>query len=150
MFTRAETVSLLVLISKPPEADAKDAASASVVRPLHVTVTAPAGTDAPEPKVTVITLLENADVYEPDAAITPQVLAGAVMRLAGNDRVMVSLCANAVDVVNVTVAEAVPEATAVVMLSAVAAADTQPTHGVDMYVGIESIEVCIWTPVVFP
>ena len=131
MFTRAETVSLMVLISKPPDADAKDAASASVVRPLQVTVTAPAGTDAPEPKVTVITLLENADVNAPDAAITPQVLAGAVTRLAGNESVMVSLCTNAVDVVNVTVAEAVPEAIAVVMLSAVAAADTQPMHGVD-------------------
>ena len=36
----------------------------------------------------------------------------------------------AVDVVNVTVAEAEPDATAVVMLSAVAAAVTQPTQGV--------------------
>ena len=64
--------------------------------------------------------------------ITPQVLAeAAVMRLDGNVSVMTLLAINAVDVVNVTVAEAVPAATAVVMLSAVAAADTQPTHGVD-------------------
>ena len=63
--------------------------------------------------------------------ITPQVLAeAAVMRLDGNVSVMTLLATNAVDVVNVTVAEAVPAATAVVMLSAVAAADTQPTHGV--------------------
>ncbi len=62
--------------------------------------------------------------------ITPQVLAeAAVMRLDGNVSVMTLLATNAVDVVNVTVAEAVPAA--VVMLSAVAAADTQPTHGVD-------------------
>ena len=64
--------------------------------------------------------------------ITPQVLAeAAVMRLDGNVSEMTLLAINAVDVVNVTVAEAVPAATAVVMLSAVAAADTQPTHGVD-------------------
>ena len=63
--------------------------------------------------------------------ITPQVLAeAAVMRLDGNVSVMTLLAINAVDVVNVTVAEAVPAATAVVMLSAVAAADTQPTQGV--------------------
>ena len=63
--------------------------------------------------------------------ITPQVLAeAAVMRLDGNVSVMTLLATNAVDVVNVTVAEAVPAATAVVMLSAVAAADTQPTQGV--------------------
>ena len=63
--------------------------------------------------------------------ITPQVLAeAAVMRLDGNISVMTLLATNAVDVVNVTVAEAVPAATAVVMLSAVAAADTQPTQGV--------------------
>ena len=63
--------------------------------------------------------------------ITPQVLAeAAVMRLDGNVSVMTLLATNAVDVANVTVAEAVPAATAVVMLSAVAAADTQPTHGV--------------------
>ena len=63
--------------------------------------------------------------------ITPQVLAeAAVMRLDGNISVMTLLAINAVDVVNVTVAEAVPAATAVVMLSAVAAADTQPTQGV--------------------
>ena len=63
--------------------------------------------------------------------ITPQVLAeAAVMRLDGNASVMTLLATNAVDVVNITVAEAVPAATAVVMLSAVAAADTQPTHGV--------------------
>ena len=61
--------------------------------------------------------------------ITPQVLAeAAVMRLDGNVSVMTLLATNAVDVVNVTVAEAVPAA--VVMLSAVAAADTQPTQGV--------------------
>ena len=61
--------------------------------------------------------------------ITPQVLAeAAVMRLDGNVSVMTLLAINAVDVVNVTVAEAVPAA--VVMLSAVAAADTQPTQGV--------------------
>ena len=53
------------------------------------------------------------------------------MRLDGNASVMTLLATNAVDVVNVTVAEAVPATTAVVMLSAVAAADTQPTHGVD-------------------
>ena len=63
--------------------------------------------------------------------ITPQVLAeAAVMRLDGNVSVMTLLAINAVDVVNVTVAEAVPAATAVVMLSSVAAADTQPTQGV--------------------
>ena len=63
--------------------------------------------------------------------ITPQVLAeAAVMRLDGNVSVMTLLAINGVDVVNVTVAEAVPAATAVVMLSAVAAADTQPTQGV--------------------
>ena len=63
--------------------------------------------------------------------ITPQVLAeAAVMRLDGNVSEMTLLATNAVDVVNVTVAEAVPAATAVVMLSAVAAADTQPTQGV--------------------
>ena len=63
--------------------------------------------------------------------ITPQVLAeAAVMRLDGNVSVMTLLAINAVDVVNVTVAEAVPAATTVVMLSTVAAADTQPTQGV--------------------
>ena len=64
--------------------------------------------------------------------ITPQVLAeAAVMRLDGNVSVMTLLAANAVDVVNVTVADAVPDATAVVMLRAVAAADTHPMHGTD-------------------
>ena len=45
VFTRAEIVSLVVLISTPPLADAKEAASAAVVRPLQVTVTAPAATE---------------------------------------------------------------------------------------------------------
>ena len=44
VFTRAEIVSLVVLISTPPLPDAKEAASAAVVRPLQVTVTAPAAT----------------------------------------------------------------------------------------------------------
>ena len=43
VFTRAAIVSLLVLISTPPGPDASEAASGCVVRPLHVTVTAPAG-----------------------------------------------------------------------------------------------------------
>jgi len=61
--------------------------------------------------------------------------------------VIMSDDARAVDVVNVTVAEAVPDTTAVVMLSAVAAAVTQPTHGVDMNVGILSTDVSILIPV---
>ncbi len=43
---------------------------------------------------------------------------------------MTSEAANTVEVENVTVAEAVPDATAVVMLSAFVAAVTQPTQGV--------------------
>jgi hypothetical protein len=54
----------------------------------------------------------------------------------------------AVDVVNVTVAEAEPDATAVVMLSAVAAAVTQPTQGVEIKAGIVSTDVSILIPVV--
>ena len=79
--------------------------------------------------------------------ITPQVSAeAAVMRLDGNASVMTLLAANAVDVVNVTVAEAAPAATAVVMLSAVAAADTQPTHGVFTRAEIVSLVVLISNP----
>ena len=72
--------------------------------------------------------------------------AAAVMRPAGNVSVMLVLAAIAVDVVNVTVAEAVPAATAVVMLSAVAAAETQPTHGVFARAEIVSLVVLISTP----
>ena len=79
--------------------------------------------------------------------ITPQGLAeAAVMRLDGNVSEMTLLATNAVDVVNVTVAEAVPAATAVVMLSAVAAADTQPTHGVLTRAEIVSLVVLISNP----
>ena len=56
----------------------------------------------------------------------------------------------AVDVVNVTVAEAEPDATAVVMLSAVAAAVTHPTQGVETKVGIVSTDVSILIPLVPP
>ena len=58
VFTRAEIVSLVVLISNPPLADAKEAARAAVVSPLHVTVTAPAATTDPALTVIDITLLE--------------------------------------------------------------------------------------------
>ena len=54
--------------------------------------------------------------------------------------------ARAVDVVNVTVAEAVPDTTAVVMLSAVAAAVTQPTHGVFTRPATVSLLVVIAIP----
>ena len=68
------------------------------------------------------------------------------MRPDGNVSVMTLLVTNAVDVVNVTVAEAVPAATAVVMLSAVAAAETQPTQGVFTCAEIVSLVVLISTP----
>jgi hypothetical protein len=45
---------------------------------------------------------------------------------------------NAVDVVNVTLKEAEPDTTAVVMLSALADAETQPTQGVLTRAGIVS------------
>ena len=63
---------------------------------------------------------------------------------------MTSNVAIAVDVVNVTVAEAEPDETAVVMLSAVAAALTQPTQGVETKVGIVSTDVSILIPLVPP
>ena len=140
MFTRAAIVSLLVLISNPP-AGASEAASGCVVRPLHVTVTAPARA-APD-KVIVIALVENPDVHPTagDTKTPHAFVTEAVMRLDGKVSVMVSPDTKAVDVVNVTVAKAVADATAVVMLSAVAAADTQPTHGQDMYVATESTDV---------
>ena len=139
VFTRAAIVSLLVLISNPP-AGASEAASGCVVRPLHVTVTAPARA-APD-KVIVIALVENPDVHPTAGDTTPHAfVTEAVMRLDGKVSVMVSPDTKAVDVVNVTVAKAVADATAVVMLSAVAAADTQPTHGQEMYVATESTDV---------
>ena len=70
----------------------------------------------------------------------------AVTRPDGNVSVMTLLVTNAVDVVNVTVAEAVSAATAVVMLSAVAAAETQPTQGVFTRAEIVSLVVLISTP----
>ena len=63
---------------------------------------------------------------------------------------MTSNVAIAVDVVNVTVAEAEPDETEVVMLSAVAAALTQPTQGVETKVGIVSTDVSILIPLVPP
>ena len=56
---------------------------------------------------------------------------------------MTSLETIAVDVVNVTVADAVFDATAVVMLRAVAAAATQPMHGVFTRAAIVSLLVKI-------
>jgi hypothetical protein len=50
--------------------------------------------------------------------------------------------------VKVTVAAAVLDATAVVMLSAAAAALTQPTHGVETKVGMVSTDVSILIPIV--
>ena len=72
VFTRADSMSLFVLISTPAPPDAKDAACAYVVRPLQVTVTAPAGTE-PVCKVIVIALLENADAHTVEGDITPHV-----------------------------------------------------------------------------
>ena len=46
------------MISNPPLADAKEAARAAVVSPLHVTVTVPAATTDPALTVIDITLLE--------------------------------------------------------------------------------------------
>jgi len=130
VFTRADITSLFVLISTPALPDANDAASAFVVRPLQVTVTAPAGTE-PVDKVMVIASLENAEAHVIKGDITPHVLAEAEMRVAGNVSVILSVDDKAVDVVNVTVADAVADAIAVVMLRAVAAADTHPMHGTD-------------------
>jgi len=139
VFTRAAIVSLFVLISTPPGPDASEAASGCVIRPLHVTVTAPAGA-APD-KVIVTALVKNPDVHTTAGDITPHAnVPEAVMRLGGKVSVMVSLDTKAVDVVNVTVAEAVADA-AVVMLKAVAAADTQPTQGQDTCVATESTDV---------
>ena len=110
-----------------------------MVRPLQVTVTAPAGTLAPTLvkvtfiPVTLIPLVVTAVVHDivddnkPHTALDALLNGPDVAKL----NVITSSLAIAVDVVNVTVADAVPDATAVVMLRAVAAAETQPTHGVE-------------------
>ena len=95
----------------------------------------------------VIALLEYPDWHVVAGDNKLHVFAvAAVMRPDGNVSVMTLLVTNAVDVVNVTVAEAVPAATAVVMLSAVAAAETQPTQGVFTRAEIVSLVVLISTP----
>ncbi len=93
VFTRAEIVSLVDLISNPPLADAKEAANAAVVSPLHVTVTAPAATYALPARLMVITFADNDEVNVPpikgeDTLHT--LAAAAAMRLDGNVNMIAS------------------------------------------------------------
>ena len=79
VFTRPETVSLLVEIATPSADDAKAAARGCVLSPLHVTVTEPAGIFTPPPvKVTVIALLDMVVVHDVDGTITQHAGIGEV------------------------------------------------------------------------
>ncbi len=134
-------VSLDVEIFRPvggvPDGFAVTAASAARVRPLHVTVTAPAARVALPPRVSVMTfnaydvttVVDGAGMPQavpPDIAVTKWVLDG----VNGNAKIIASVAVNAVEVVKVIAA--VPTApTAELSCNAVAAfAITAPTAGV--------------------
>ena len=79
VFTRPETVSLLVKIATPSADDAKAAARGSVLSPLHVTVTEPAGIFTPAPvKATVTSVVVMLVVHDVDGTITQHAGIGEV------------------------------------------------------------------------
>ena len=79
VFTRPETVSLLVKIATPSADDAKAAARGSVLSPLHVTVTEPAGMFTPAPvKATVTSVVVMLVVHDVDSESTQHAGVGEV------------------------------------------------------------------------
>ena len=79
VFTRPETVSLLVEIATPSADDAKAAARGCVLSPLHVTVTEPAGMFTPAPvKATDISVVVMLVVHDVDGKSTQHAGVGEV------------------------------------------------------------------------
>jgi hypothetical protein len=111
--------------------------------PLHVTDTEPATNNAPGLiKVMFNVLLASSDLHNMADETMPHLSdTAALIRPAGKAKKMLPPDVNAVDVVNVTLKEAEPDTTAVVMLSALADAEMQPMHGIDKNVGTVSLEV---------
>ena len=139
-----------VSIFSPALDVAVTAAKGPVVKPVHVTVTAPAATVAPAARVMMIcgAVPETADTAlglgeDTSQAVEP---AFAVINPAGNVSVILPLLGIMLDVVNVMVAgRAVPAIPAKVKALA-AVAVTQPTQGVLTKAATVSTEVSIFKP----
>jgi len=144
--TKAETVSLFVVISRPVLEVAVNAGAAVRVRPEHVTTTEPASNLADGDNCTVILFPSNFDVAVTAGEDIPHWLSDWVAIIAGG-KVNVILFAEdssrVVEVVNETVAAPLVPT---LELNVNAAAVIDPTAGMVTYAGMESLDVSIFKP----